>query len=181
MPQDSSDAARQQQRRIRVALRPAQAAPTPHCPAGSCPGPLAPTQPHPPVRPAHAPPQAPLLGPPPRARACRRQHVADEHENSLLGADLDALPNDVNKLADSEVCWHQVPAGAARREGCSGKGRTQRAGRALPEDPTPSGPSKQGRRRVVAAAGRPLAEWERPHFFLSMSGMSLFSAFSTMT
>lgn len=41
---------------------------------------------------------------------CGWQHVLDEHEDGLLGADLDPLANDVNELTHSEISWNQVPA-----------------------------------------------------------------------
>lgn len=33
------------------------------------------------------------------------QHLIDEDEDRLLGAQLDALPNDIDELTDSQVCW----------------------------------------------------------------------------
>jgi hypothetical protein len=37
-----------------------------------------------------------------------RQDLIDEDEDGLLGAQLDALADDVDELADGEVCGHQV-------------------------------------------------------------------------
>lgn len=36
------------------------------------------------------------------------QNFVDEDENSLLWAKLDALPNNIDKLSDGQVCRHQV-------------------------------------------------------------------------
>ena len=40
---------------------------------------------------------------------CGRQHVLDEHEDSLLWADLDPLADDVHKLTHSEIGRDEVP------------------------------------------------------------------------
>ena len=39
-----------------------------------------------------------------------RQHVPNEDEYSLLGAELDALADDIHKLAHRQVGGHEVPA-----------------------------------------------------------------------
>lgn len=36
------------------------------------------------------------------------QDFVDEDEDGLLGRKLDSLADDVDELADSEVCWDQV-------------------------------------------------------------------------
>jgi len=42
-------------------------------------------------------------------KSCRgRKHLIDEDENSLLWRQLDALANHIHKLADGEICGHQV-------------------------------------------------------------------------
>jgi len=41
-------------------------------------------------------------------RRCRRQNLIDEDEDSLLWRKLDALPDDIDKLAHSQVGWDQV-------------------------------------------------------------------------
>jgi hypothetical protein len=40
---------------------------------------------------------------------CGRQDILDEHEDSLLWADLDPLANDVHKLTHSEISRYKVP------------------------------------------------------------------------
>ena len=40
---------------------------------------------------------------------CGRQHILDEHEDSLLWADLDPLANDVHELTHSEISRYKVP------------------------------------------------------------------------
>ena len=37
-----------------------------------------------------------------------RKHLIDEDEDGLLGRELDALADDVDELADGEVCRDQV-------------------------------------------------------------------------
>ena len=85
-----------------------------------------------------------------------RQHISDKDENRFLWRQLDALPNDVDELADGEIGRNQVP-------------ETRRGGRM-------GGWS-------VRLSSASLACWRTvaTHFFLSMSGMSLFSAFSQIT
>ena len=41
-------------------------------------------------------------------RSCRRQDLIDEDEDGLLGRQLDALADNVDELADSEVGGNQV-------------------------------------------------------------------------
>ena len=41
-------------------------------------------------------------------RSGRRKDLIDEDEDCLLRAQLDALPNNVHKLADCEIRRHQV-------------------------------------------------------------------------
>lgn len=41
---------------------------------------------------------------------CWGKNVLDKDEDGLLRTQLDALANDIDKLADSEVRWNQVPA-----------------------------------------------------------------------
>ena len=36
------------------------------------------------------------------------EHLIDEYEDRLLGAELDALADDIDKLADGEIGGHQV-------------------------------------------------------------------------
>lgn len=37
-----------------------------------------------------------------------REDLINEDEDGLIGGQLDALADDVDELADGEVCWHQV-------------------------------------------------------------------------
>jgi hypothetical protein len=37
-----------------------------------------------------------------------RQDLVDEDEDGLLRGEFDAFADDVDKLADGEVCWYQV-------------------------------------------------------------------------
>ncbi len=37
-----------------------------------------------------------------------RKNLIDEDEDGLLGGQLDALPDDVDKLAYGEICGHEV-------------------------------------------------------------------------
>lgn len=41
-------------------------------------------------------------------RSCRRQDLVDENENGLFRRELDALADNIDKLADGEVCRYQV-------------------------------------------------------------------------
>lgn len=41
-------------------------------------------------------------------RSSRRQDLVDEDENGFFGRELDALTDDVDKLADCEVCGDQI-------------------------------------------------------------------------
>lgn len=41
-------------------------------------------------------------------RSCRRQNLVDEDENGLLRWEFDALADNVDKLADGEICRYQV-------------------------------------------------------------------------
>lgn len=41
-------------------------------------------------------------------RSGRRQHLIDEDEDGFLRGELDALADDIDELADSEVGRHQV-------------------------------------------------------------------------
>jgi hypothetical protein len=41
-------------------------------------------------------------------RGCWWKHLVDEDEDGLLGGELDALADYVDKLADGEVRWHQI-------------------------------------------------------------------------
>lgn len=41
-------------------------------------------------------------------RSCRGQDLVDEDENGLLRRELDALADNVDELADGEVCRYQV-------------------------------------------------------------------------
>jgi hypothetical protein len=51
----------------------------------------------------------PIKAPPPQYKPTRgRQHVLDKDEDGLLRRELDALADDVDKLADGEVGRHQV-------------------------------------------------------------------------
>jgi hypothetical protein len=36
------------------------------------------------------------------------QHLINENEDGLLWAQLDAFANDIDKLTDGQICWHQV-------------------------------------------------------------------------
>lgn len=38
----------------------------------------------------------------------RRQNLINEDEDSFLRRELDALPDNVDELADGEVCRHQI-------------------------------------------------------------------------
>jgi hypothetical protein len=37
-----------------------------------------------------------------------RQNLIDEDEYGLLWGKLDALADDVDELADSEICWNEI-------------------------------------------------------------------------
>lgn len=39
---------------------------------------------------------------------CRWQHLIDEDKDGLFGRELDTLADNVDKLANGEVCWDQV-------------------------------------------------------------------------
>lgn len=41
-------------------------------------------------------------------RIRRWQHIRDKDKDGLFRVQLDAFPNDVDKLAHGEVRWHQV-------------------------------------------------------------------------
>ena len=41
-------------------------------------------------------------------RSGRRQHLVNEDEDGLLRAELDALADNVDELADGEICRHEV-------------------------------------------------------------------------
>ena len=90
---------------------------------------------------------------------CGWEHILDEHEDGLLRADLDPLADDVHELTHCEISWHQISAGHSHVH--SSELTATHAGLLVPTTQNSVG--------------------ERAYFFLSMSGMSLFSAFSTMT
>lgn len=106
----------------------------------------------------------PVLYHTPFPLTCLGQHLAHKHENGLFRADFDPLADHIHKLTDGQVSWDEVPG---RRT--NGTGSCRDAGgmnfvKALP---------------CQSPNARPLPS--PTYFFLSMSGMSLFSAFSTMT
>lgn len=41
-------------------------------------------------------------------RSCWRENFVDEDKDGLVRGQLDTLADDVDELADGEVCWHQV-------------------------------------------------------------------------
>ncbi len=40
---------------------------------------------------------------------CWGQNIIDKYEDGLFRTQLDALSNDMNKLAYSQICWDQIP------------------------------------------------------------------------
>ena len=49
-------------------------------------------------------------------RSGGRQDLVDEDEDGLLRGELDPLADDVDELADGEVCWYQVLLLVDRRD-----------------------------------------------------------------
>lgn len=47
---------------------------------------------------------------------CWWKDIVHENEDSLLGAQLDPLPNDVHKLTHSQVSRYQVPSNKAQSQ-----------------------------------------------------------------
>lgn len=94
-------------------------------------------------------------------RTCGGQHVLHKDEDGLLRGQLDALADDVHELPHCQVRGHQVPAA--------------QQGVQL------SYIYLRDRARAVGLGWAGTSSPLRTHFFLSMSGMSLFSAFSTIT
>lgn len=41
-------------------------------------------------------------------RGCWWEDLVDKDEDGLVGGQLDALADDVDKLADCQVCWHEI-------------------------------------------------------------------------
>lgn len=41
-------------------------------------------------------------------RSCWRQNLVDEDKDGLLGGQLDALSDDVDELADGEICGYEI-------------------------------------------------------------------------
>lgn len=114
-----------------------------------------------------------------------RQHVLDEYEDGLLGAQLDALADDIHKLAHGQVGGDLaggIKKVSARRgpvcvrvraRGCAPCVRARHCTPRAAKGCIGGGPHARAHCRRSPGPTR--------YFFLSMSGISDFSAFSTIT
>lgn len=101
-----------------------------------------------------------------RSTTCWWQNILHKHEDGLLWADLDPLSNDIDKLSHREVGRHKISAHRPKL-------------RSILNIVFPA-PTLGSTCKCCCDCQRDIIQhW--PHFFLSISGISLLSAFSTMT